>query len=174
LTKSIEFYTKVLGFRELFTLPATEHMKIAYLGHAQGGRNGTGYQKTEELNREKNNNAGLIEMIELNVPNRHLPASSEKSNTLGHLGIVVPDVKATQARLEAMEDVEILKNTGDPTPSEGKIAMSNGFPPEVWAHISVEERRMIEGLSSQINKEFIYISDPDGNVIEIQPQVAGV
>lgn len=170
LTASLDFYYNVFGLRHLFTQPVSDHLEVAYMGHAQGGRNGTGYQTTDEINREKNNNAGLIEMIHLDIPDKDLPASSEKSNTFGHIGIVVPDVEATQKRLESLPSVNILKNYGDDTPSEGPIANANGFPQSAWAQIDDDEREIIEQSLSAINLRFIYVEDPDGNIIEIQPQ----
>jgi len=170
LTASIEFYTRVFGMRHVFTVQASEHLAVAYLGQSQGGRNGTGYQSTEEINREKNNNQGLIELIYLDVPERDMPASTEKSNTFGHVGVVVPDIDALQARLDEMGCIEILKRVGEDTPSEGKIAESNGFPDSAWAQIDNEERKVIETVLSAINRKFVYVVDPDGNLVEIQPQ----
>lgn len=169
LTASINFYTSVFGIRHIFTMEASEHLSIAYLGHSQGGRNGTGYQTTDEINREKNNNAGLIELIFLDV-DREIPPSSEKSNTFGHIGVVVPDVEAAQARLEGLPEIEFLKKVGEPTPTEGKIADSQGFYPEAWAQLAEEEQKAIEKIVSAVNLRFIYITDPDGNIVEIQPQ----
>ncbi|CAM1508953.1 Fc.00g026920.m01.CDS01 [Cosmosporella sp. VM-42] len=170
LTASLEFYSSVFGLRHIFTLQASKHLSIAYMGHSQGGRNGTGYQTTAEINSEKNNNAGSLEMLYLDIPNKDLPASSEKSTTFGHIGIIVPDVEATQARLEGFPGVRILKNTGAPTPSEGEIAIANGFSQATWDQIDDEERKVIETVLSTVNERFIYVADPDGNIIEVQPQ----
>ena len=171
LTASLDFYSGVFGLRHIFTVQASEHLSVAYMGHAQGGRNGTGYQTTEEINREKNNNAGLLEMIYLAIPGREdIPASSDKTNTFGHIGMVVPDIEATQARLESIPSVSIHKRYGEATPSEGPIANANGFPPSAWEQIGAEERKVIEQVLSAINERFIYVEDPDGNIIEIQPQ----
>ncbi|VUC25845.1 unnamed protein product [Clonostachys rosea] len=171
LTATLDFYSRVFGLRHIFTVQASEHLSIAYMGHSHGGRNGTGYQTTAELNRDKNNAAGLVEMIYLDIPDKsHLEASSVRTNTFGHIGVIVPDVEAAQARLEAMPDVRILKHVGGPTESGGEVAMANGFPPEAWAQISAEERATIETVLSAINERFIYVADPDGNLIEVQPQ----
>ena len=170
LTASIDFYYQVLGVRHIFTLQASEHLAIAYMGHAQGGKNGTGYQTAAELARDKNNLAGLIEMIQLDVPNWDLPASTAKANTFGHVGVVVPDVEAVQARLDTMDNVEVLKGLSDPMPFTGPIANSNGFPEEVWEHIDDEERALIEAVIGGVNQNFIIVADPDGNMVEIQAQ----
>lgn len=171
LTASLDFYSNVFGLRHIFTVQASEHLSIAYMGHAQGGRNGTGYQTTQEISREKNNNAGLVEMIYLDIPGREdLPASSDTTNTFGHIGMVVPDIEAAQARLEDMPSVKIHKRYGDATSSEGPIANANGFPPSAWEQIDDEERKVIEQVLSAINERFVYVEDPDGNIIEIQGQ----
>jgi lactoylglutathione lyase len=169
LTACIDFYTGVFGLRHMFSLPASEHLTIAYLGHAQGGRNGIGYQTSEEMVRGQTNSAGLIEVIHLDIPNEDIPASSEKTNTFGHIGVVVPDTEAAQARLENYPGVRILKRVGDPTPSEGEIAIANGFPPSAWEQISIKERAIIEATLSEINLRFLYVADPDGNILEVQP-----
>lgn len=169
MTASIDFYTSVLGFREIFSLPASEHLTVSYLGHAQGGRNGTGYQTSAELARDMSNLSGLIEMLCLDVPEQDLPASSETANTFGHLGIVVPDVDATQAWLES-RGVALLKKVDAPTPRDGPIANANSFPPAAWAQLGADEREQIGATLDEINWRFIFLADPDGNIIEIQPQ----
>jgi lactoylglutathione lyase len=169
LTASIDFYTSVLGFREIFSLPASEHLTVSYLGYAQGGRNGTGYQTSAELARDMSNLSGLIEMLCLDVPEQDLPASSEKANTFGHLGIVVPDIDATQTWLES-RGVEFLKKVDSPTPRDGPIANANSFPPAAWAQLGDDEKEQIGATLDEINWRFIFIADPDGNIIEIQPQ----
>lgn len=170
ITASIEFYTNVLGFREIFSLPASEHLTIAYLAHAQGGRNGTGYQTTAEMVRDMSNLSGLIEMLCLDVPEQDLPSSAETPNTFGHLGMVVPDIDATQAWLESLGSVEFLKKTNEPTPTEGPIANANSFPPSAWGQVTVEEKGLIGAILDEVNWKYIFIADPDGNIIEIQPQ----
>ncbi|CAH0042697.1 unnamed protein product [Clonostachys rhizophaga] len=171
LTATLDFYSRAFGLRHIFTVQASEHLSIAYMGHSQGGRNGTGYQTTAELNRDKNNAAGLVEMIYFDIPDKsHLQASSVRTNTFGHMGVIVPDVEAAQARLEALPGVRILKRFGAPTESEGEVAIANGFPPEALAQVSAEERATIAAVLSVINERFLYVADPDGNIIEVQPQ----
>lgn len=172
LTASITFYTTLLGMRHIFTVHATPHLSIAYLGHAHGGRNGTGYQSTAELNRDKNNAQGLVEMIHLDVPRRDIVSPSEQTNGVGHIGVVVPDVEAAQSRLDAMgvDAVKVLKRVGEDTPRFGPLAIAQGFSPGVYAQIGAEERVVIEKALDEINRRFIYVQDPDGNILEIQPQ----
>lgn len=170
LTASIDFYSHVLGLRHIFTVRATEHLSIAYLGHTHGGRNGTGYQTTQELAREKNNAQGLVEMIHLDVPRRDIVSPSEQTNGVGHIGVVVPDVEAAQRRLDTMGGVSIIKRVGEDTPTTGPLAVSQGFSRDVYAQIGREEQKVIEATLNEINRRFIYVQDPDGNILEIQPQ----
>lgn len=170
LTASIAFYQTVLGLRHIFTVRATPHLSIAYLGHSHGGKNGTGYQTTAELAREKNNAQGLVEMIFLDVPRRDIASPSEQTNGVGHIGVVVPDVDAAQKRLEGMEGVSILKRVGEDTPRSGPLAIAQGFSPEVYKQVPADEQKAIEGILDEINRRFIYVQDPDGNILEIQPQ----
>ncbi|KAJ4150916.1 hypothetical protein LMH87_011643 [Akanthomyces muscarius] len=170
LTASLAFYTEALGLRHIFTVRATPRLSIAYLGHARGGRNGTGYQTTQELLRDKNNAQGLVEMIWLDVPRRDIASPSKRTNGVGHIGVVVPDVDAAQARLEALGSVGILKRVGEDTPRSGPLAVSQGFSEGVYAQVPLEERRAMEAVLDENNRRFIYAQDPDGNILEIQPQ----
>ncbi|OAA63995.1 Glyoxalase/bleomycin resistance protein/dioxygenase [Cordyceps fumosorosea ARSEF 2679] len=172
LSASIAFYTAALGMRHVFTVRASPRLSIAYLGHAQGGRNGTGYQSTAELLRDKNNAQGLLEMLWLDVPRRDVVSPSERANGVGHLGVVVPDVEAAQRRLEGVlgGGARMLKRVGEDTPTTGPLAVSQGFAPEVYAQLPEAERRGIEAVLNEINRRFIYVQDPDGNILEIQPQ----
>jgi lactoylglutathione lyase len=61
MTATREWYTKVFGMRHIFTVDLSEYYQIMYMGHSQGGRNGTGFQSGAEMNRDKNNMAGLME-----------------------------------------------------------------------------------------------------------------
>lgn len=63
LAATKHFYGDVLGMREIFRLDATADYSIMYMGHTQGGLNGTGYMTGEEMMRELYNMAGLIEFI---------------------------------------------------------------------------------------------------------------
>lgn len=169
LTASLEFYSNVLGLREIFTYRATEHMSVAYMGHSQGGRNGSAFQTSDEMNRLKNNALGLLEMLHLDIPDQdHLIPSAERSGTVGHIGFIVPDVEAAEAHIKTIPGIQILKAVGEPTPSRGPIARANGLPPRAWAQVSEEERAQIEMVLSAVNTKFIYVADPDGNILEIQ------
>jgi lactoylglutathione lyase len=64
---SREWYSTVLGMRHVFTIEIAAKYVIMYMAHAQGGRNGTGFQSGEELARDKNNLAGLVEFTQYKV-----------------------------------------------------------------------------------------------------------
>ncbi|KAF6785741.1 lactoylglutathione lyase [Colletotrichum musicola] len=170
LTESVDFYSGVFGLRKLFTLHVSEHFTITYMGHSHGGKNGTGYQTALELNREKNNAEGLIELIHADVPQKELKSSTEQPNTFAHIGMVVPDIQATRKRLEALPGVEVLKKHGDTIPIGGKVAAATGLHPEVISQLSEAELKQISTTLDAANKELIFVADPDGNLIEIQAQ----
>lgn len=169
LTASLDFYTGVFGLRHLFTLRVSEHFSIAYLSHQHGGKNGTGYQTTAEMLREKNNAQGLLELVHVDIPDYNLPASTARPNTFGHIGMVVPDMKATQARLEAYPGINIVKNSGEPIPAQGEVANATSLGPDELAQLSEEEIAFIMAVLQPPNEDFIFVTDPDGNLIEIQP-----
>ena len=81
VTKSIDWYNRAFGLRLLFTVQVSEHFSISYMGHAHGGRNGTGFQTSTEMNREKNNREGLLELLNLDFPGWDLPSGSKVPNT---------------------------------------------------------------------------------------------
>jgi lactoylglutathione lyase len=73
LTGMVDFYTTIFGFRHFITIPVSEHVSFIYMGHAHGARNGSGYQTAAELAREKNNAAGLLELVYVNVTDNDIP-----------------------------------------------------------------------------------------------------
>lgn len=165
LTRSLDFYNQVFGMRHMFTLRASEHSSIAYMAHSQAGRNGTGYQTAAEMIRDKNNMAGLVELIHMDIPGLDIPASTEKSNTFGHIGMVVPDIKATQERLESF-GVTVYKNAGDILPEEGPLVRA--FAVQQMEEVYPEEYEAVLAVLNEVSKPLIFASDPDGNLIEIQ------
>jgi lactoylglutathione lyase len=173
LTASIEFYTELLGFRKLFTLQITKTYSITYLAHAQGGRNGTGYQTALEMNREKNNAQGLIEICYVDVPVKNIESGAQHPNTFGHIGIVVPDIQAFQERLDTMPHISVLKRSGEPfvelDPSI-VVGPAVGLLPDIVEQLDEEERKAIVKNFGQSVEPLIFIADPDGNFIEVQPQ----
>lgn len=67
LNETRRFYGDVIGMRHIFTYDASKEYAIMYMGHAQGGKNGTGFMTGEELLSEKNNLGGLVEFLVLKV-----------------------------------------------------------------------------------------------------------
>ena len=167
-TKSIDWYSKAFGLRLIFTLQVSEHFSISYMGHAHGGRNGTGYQTSTEMNREKNNAEGLLELLQLDYPGWDLPSGSKVPNTFSHIGLVVPNVTATQARLESM-GANIIKGAGEPFLAEGAFVDATGFT-KAGNKISPEEVDIILATLKPLNKPLMFVADPDGTIIEIQNQ----
>ncbi|KAH6885253.1 hypothetical protein B0T10DRAFT_91707 [Thelonectria olida] len=170
ITNSVEFYSSIFGMRKLFTFHASEHYSVTYMAHSHGGRNGTGYQTTEELIREKNNAKGMLELINIDVPENALPASTLIANTFGHIGMVVPDIEATQARLDAFPGISTLKRYGEDLSLYSRIATATSLSAKMLAQLPDAEKELIMATLVPFNKPFIIVTDPDGNMIEIQAQ----
>lgn len=171
LTRSLDFYTRVIGMRHMFTYHLTQHLSLTYMAHSQGGRNGTGYQTTEELLRYKNNAAGLIELVHFNTSRlpgdpAPIPGPDKFTSTLSHLGIIVPDPTATQARLEEY-GVTIYKKVGEPMPKDGPLG--NKFSLGDARGLSDEDFEAIQKVMSELGMLNIFAADPDGNLLEILP-----
>lgn len=163
------FYGDILGMRHLFHVQLTAEFSITYLGHSQGGRNGTGYQTGAELNLAKNNLAGLLELVQFNVTDDTLVASTKRTNTFGHVGLIVPDIAKAQDYLES-KGVEILKRVGDPINTfVGPANNAFGIGEYAGLHHAAKQRLMdaqgIIGLPL-----LLMVTDPDGNLVEIQQQ----
>ncbi|KAL4936941.1 hypothetical protein BDV06DRAFT_232915 [Aspergillus oleicola] len=163
------FYRDILGMRLIFDVHLTEEFTITYLGHAQGGRNGTGFQTGEELNRDKNNLAGLLEIVTFNVSDDKLLGSTKRTNTFGHIGLIVPDIVKAQDYLIS-KGVEILKPYGEPIETfTGPVNNAFGIGEYAGAHVAAKQKLMeaqgIIGLPL-----LLMIADPDGNLVEIQQQ----
>lgn len=170
LTASVDFYIQVLGLRKLFTLQVSKHYSITYLGHSHGGKNGTGYQTNEELNREKNNAQGMIEILYVDVPVNNVSATTATPNTFAHVGMIVPDIQATQTRIDSFPDVQVLKRFGEPIEFGTVISGGSSLSDEVLAQLDEDERKIIAASVEAINYPMIVVADPDGNMVEIQPQ----
>lgn len=168
VTESIDWYKKAFGLRHMFTEHVSEHFAIAFIGHSQGGRNGSGYQTNEELNRQKNNMDSLIEMVQLDFEGWNLPSGLKAPNTFSHIGMLVPDPADTQARLEAM-GANIVKGAGETFKMEAWFADGTGFT-QAGDAISPEEMETIMKSLVPLNTPPLYVADPDGNMIEVQPQ----
>jgi lactoylglutathione lyase len=175
LAASMRFNTTVLGMREIFTYHATSYFKISYLGHPSAGPNGTGYQPPLEMLRDKNNVQGLLELLYFapnatNPPPRLPEASTKKTNTFSHIGLIVPDLNAARQRF-LEHNVTILADVEDPAPDPAKVqaalnAYGAGLLPEGNDEVI---QGMIQALTGS-GQPAMMIEDPDGNVIEVQPQ----
>lgn len=207
LTASREWYSTVLGMRHIFTMDLSDQYSIMYMGHAQGGRNGTGFQTGAELARDKNNLGGLVEFIQYKVNVFGLwrwtgmltfspwQKSSRKyapgpSNTLSHMGLIVDDLLAAQARFDSL-NVEVVKRAGDldfsAETGNPVFASAWGFDSRFLSSIgglaadweldftSEEEQAAIQAILPALGvmgfKELIVIADPDGNMFEVQSLV---
>lgn len=166
LTQSLEFYRDIFGMRHLFTYNLTPHISFTYLSHSQGGRNGSAYQTTEEMLRYKNNNGGHLELFHLNTTKEDIPGPDQKVSTLGHVGIVVPDMEVAQARMEAY-GVKIYKKIGEPMPTDGPLADKNSIGDT--SGLSDDEWELFQATMSEFQMSTIFAADPDGNLLEVLP-----
>ncbi|KAJ5122550.1 Glyoxalase/Bleomycin resistance protein/Dihydroxybiphenyl dioxygenase [Penicillium atrosanguineum] len=166
-----QFYGDILGMRLIFDAHVTPEFTVTYMGYAQGGRNGTGFQSGAELARDKNNLYGLIEMVQFNVSDDHFEPSTKRTNTFGHVGLIVPDVEKAQSYLEA-KGVAILKRVKEPiTEFTGPIQNAFGIGEFAGEHIAA--KKALVAAQGLIGLEmFLIIEDPDGNLVEIQQQEA--
>ncbi|KEF60730.1 uncharacterized protein A1O9_02291 [Exophiala aquamarina CBS 119918] len=171
LTASMEFYGNVLGMRHLFTAQLTPSYSVTYMGHAHGGKNGTGYQTGEELLREKNNAAGLLEFQYFaNSEDKNLTATTQRPNTFSHIGLIVPSLEKAQERMEKF-GVKISKRIGQS--AEGIASVENALGAGEYATKNQTERDLlIKGQELVGFAQLLTVEDPDGNMIEVQQLVA--
>lgn len=163
------FYGNILGMRLLFDAHVTPEYTVTYLGYAQGGRNGTGFQSGAELARDKNNLYGLLELVQFNVSDDHLVASTKRTNTFSHVGLIVPDIAKTQTYLEE-HGVTILKKYGRPvTEMTGPLQNAFGIGEYAGAHIAAKQA-LIKAQGTIGIELLLMVEDPDGNMVEIQQQ----
>ncbi|CAG8952863.1 hypothetical protein HYFRA_00007577 [Hymenoscyphus fraxineus] len=167
LTETRKFYGDILGMRMIFLYEETEDYSIMYMAHSQGGKNGTGYQTGAEMIAEKNNMQGLIEFTSSKSFTRSREYVPNTRQTLSHLGLIVPDVKALQDRVEAF-NATILKRVDDaPSLDNGSVvALGFGIDPA-----SEEAQELIAPTEALGFFQFLVFADPDGNLIEAQQQI---
>ncbi|KAL9091096.1 MAG: hypothetical protein Q9165_005023 [Trypethelium subeluteriae] len=160
---TMDFYLNALGFRHIFTVPLDDKHSISYIGYPHGGRNATGYQTAEEMNREKNNAEGLIEILySENASNRSAPDSNFGVG-FSHLGFVVPSIEETQTRLDAY-NANIIKRVGAPI-DENAALYYFGLPKGQFAPPQLQEvGSLFDG--------FLLALDPSGYLLEFQQQDA--
>ncbi|KAL2864494.1 VOC family protein [Aspergillus lucknowensis] len=169
LPASKHFYGKVLGMREMFTIDYTPSFSLTYMGFAQGGRNRTGFQTGQELTRDKNNSGGMVKLFHFKDTENELLPSTRKPNTFVNLGLVVPDIVATQKRLDHY-GVKTIKRHGQTTsaPDSG-LANATNIGPESGATVE-QVNAVIEGLLTTDFEHILFAEDPDGNMLEIVAQ----
>ncbi|KAL4782711.1 hypothetical protein BJX76DRAFT_331993 [Aspergillus varians] len=155
--------------RQIFDVQLTPEFTITYMAHTQGGRNGTGFQTGAELNRDKNNLAGLLEIVQFNVSDDTLLGSINRTNTFGHVGLIVPDIVKAQDYLVS-KDVEIIKPYGEPIKTfTGKA--NNAFGIGEYAGVHAAAKQALMDAQGFIGLPLLLmIADPDGNLVEIQQQ----
>jgi lactoylglutathione lyase len=159
------FYGHILGMRLIFEAHVTPEYSVTYMGHAQWGRNRTGFQTGMEMYLEKNNLAGLLE----HVSDDALVVSTKRSNAFGHVGMVVPDIQKTQEYLD-YHGVEILKPFGEPIKDfTGPVNNAFGLGKYESAHIAAK-KALIEAQGSTGTPLLLMVADPEGNLVEIQQQ----
>lgn len=167
VTATKQFYGKVLGMRTVFSYGAGTPYEVLYMGYSHGGKNGTGFQTGEELFAQKNNIEGMIEFLYVEDCGQtaNFTPSTQRINSFSHIGLIVPDINATQARLEQY-GARILKPANEPISVESSAAKAFGF-----ASNTAAARKALKGVQGIGFDSFILAADPDGNMLEIQPQV---
>ncbi|KAL4862322.1 hypothetical protein BDV12DRAFT_178968 [Aspergillus spectabilis] len=170
LEASKYFYGEILGMRHVFTIQYTPSFSLTYMGFAQGGRNGTGFQTGAELLREKNNSGGMVKLLYFDKsPQDILTPSTTETNTFSNLGLVVPDIQAAQERLDRY-GVKTVKRLGEKTAAfDSALANATNIGPGS-AGDRGEIDALIEGLLRTDFENIIFVEDPDGNLIEVVSQ----
>ncbi|KAL4995557.1 Glyoxalase/Bleomycin resistance protein/Dihydroxybiphenyl dioxygenase [Aspergillus recurvatus] len=163
------FYGDILGMRQIFDLRPTPEFTITYMGYSQGGRNGTGFQTGAELNFAKNNLAGLLEIVQFNVSDDTLLGSLNRTNTFGHIGLIVPDIVKAQEYLIS-NGVEVVKPYRETIETfTGPVNNAFGIGEYAGTHYAAKQALMeAQGLIGF--PRLVMIADPDGNLVEIQQQ----
>jgi lactoylglutathione lyase len=171
LTASKDFYGNVLGMRHMFTIQLSPHYSVTYMGHAQGGRNGTGFQTGEELLRNKNNAAGLLEFQYLDdaADQEERLASTRRANTFSHLGLIVPSLEKAQEWFDS-HGVNVTKRIGETADDKDGVRNALGIGEEALTN-RTEEALLSQGQQMVGFPKLVVIEDPDGNMIEVQQLV---
>lgn len=171
ITRSLDFYTRAAGLSHLFTYtPAgAEFVKIVYMGHNNNNTAIDGpFASCEEFTAQKNSIKGLLELLYLENSTYTPRASTNLTNTFSHIGLIVPNITETQRRMKDLK-VKILKPLGVLPGLEGPVANAYGFGKLSTGNLCDEEKEaIIQGLIPSGTLEHLFVSDPDGNVIEIQ------
>lgn len=171
LTASKEFYGNVLGMRHMFTVQLSPHYSVTYMGHAQGGRNGTGFQSGEELLRNKNNAAGLLEFQFLDdaADQEERLASTRRANTFSHLGLIVPSLEKAQEWFDS-HGVNVTKRIGESASENDGVRNALGIGEAALTN-QTEADLLNQGQEMVGFPQLVVIEDPDGNMVEVQQLV---
>ncbi|PQE29859.1 lactoylglutathione lyase protein [Rutstroemia sp. NJR-2017a WRK4] len=148
------FYGDVLGMRHLFTFEVNPHSSLMFMRHAQGGKNGTGFQDADTMFMERRNREGLMEFLSY---------ATRPHSSFSHLGLIVPDIQAAQARMEA-KGVNIVKRVGDAVDPNSSIPAALGFPDIMAFEEGIPGLRALGFYGNMI------IADSDGNLLEVIQQ----
>jgi len=117
------------------------------MGYPQGGRNGAGFQTGAEMLKDKNQMGGLVKLFYFAEPGTFPVASTRRTNIFSNIGLIVPDIQATQDRLEAY-GAHIVRRLGETTiPLDGDIANAMNIGPESTT-VPSEGEALIEGLQT--------------------------
>ncbi|KAF2019295.1 hypothetical protein BU24DRAFT_418881 [Aaosphaeria arxii CBS 175.79] len=174
ITASRDWYRDVLGMRHIFTFDMNRDYIISYMGHSQGGRNGTGFQTGEELLKHKNNLAGLLELQQYTPDSADKKFTPTRANTLSHMGLIVPNIQAVQDRCDEL-GVTVVKRIGvtgfEPNAGNADFAAAWGIDDLENASVQARIAAVLAGIDSLGFKDFIVIADPDGNLFEVQSLV---
>ena len=85
--------------------------------------------------------------------------------TYSHIGLIVPNILALQDRLESF-NITILKRTGEAPdindPSAGAFGITD---PSTQDAADAMKGVLLSGFL-----DFVIVADPDGNLLEVQPQ----
>ncbi|KAF2029846.1 hypothetical protein EK21DRAFT_89446 [Setomelanomma holmii] len=175
LTATRQWYSKVLGVRHIFTMDVSSEFSVLYMGHSQGGRNGAGYQTGLEMARDKNNMDGLIKFVSYKkaVNRTYMP---DAQTTFSHIGLVVDDIAAAKACFQDL-GVNIVKRRGvldfSPATADRRFAAAFGFADIDNDETQKDIAAALPGFKALgFFGDFVMIADPDGNLVEVQPQVS--
>jgi lactoylglutathione lyase len=156
ITSMRHFYGAVLGMRHIMTYQVSPTYSVTYMGYPMSG---SGFQTGEELFHDLTRRDGLLEFL-----HRNDIVQTRKDGRIGrfsHMGIVVPDVGATEKRMKEF-GVSILKGLGaDTIEPDSSVA-------EWWGldHAHVLDVRM--GAKDMEWGNILLVIDPDGNVVEVK------
>ncbi|KIX04478.1 uncharacterized protein Z518_05348 [Rhinocladiella mackenziei CBS 650.93] len=171
LNATIDFYTQAIGLSLLFifTPEGAPFFKIAYMGHNNDTANtGKPFATCEEFTLQKNDIKGLIEFLYLDNATYTPRASTKVTNTFSHIGLIVPNVTETQEKMKKLK-VPILKPLGELPATSGPLANAFGLGKLSTGNFCEEQKEaLVQGLIPSGTLQHLMVTDPDGNVIEIQ------